>query len=251
VEQDGRAATLSERNHFLIRRLHSLTGIVPVGVFLCFHLLANSTILFGGEHFQESVQRIHLLEPFLEVVEVVLIFIPILFHTLIGFQIIFSGRWNTQQYRYGGNIRYMLQRVTGVIAILFILFHVWQLHWLGAPFGGGAFLLYDNGAPSAAVSTAKAIRGYPDPALWVAPFYALGIVSAVFHFANGIWTALITWGITIGPRSQKLSGRVCVFIGIVLGLVGLGALSGFRRMDVSTADAPTAAQDPATGVGQG
>ena len=39
------------RNHFLIRRLHSLTGIV-FGGYLVIHLLVNATIAQGGVVFQ-------------------------------------------------------------------------------------------------------------------------------------------------------------------------------------------------------
>ncbi len=251
AEHQPQSASLAERNYFLIRRLHSLTGIVPIGVFLCFHLVANSTILFGtgGEHFQQWVERIHLLQPYLFPVEMVFIFIPILFHALLGFTIWFSGRSNVQQYRYGGNIRYMLQRVTGIIAILFILFHVWQMHWLGEPFGGGSFTLHgEGGAAMAAGSTARAIQGLKLDgtsvwgAVWIAPLYTIGTLASVYHLANGIWTALITWGVTIGPRAQALSGRVCIIIGIVFGLFGMGALSEFKRVDVSTLGAQVTSQ---------
>lgn len=250
AERQPHRASLIERNYFLIRRLHSLTGLVPIGVFVCFHLVANSTIMFGtgGQYFQESIERIHLLEPFLFPVEVVFIFIPLLFHVLLGFTIWFSGRSNVGQYRYGGNIRYMLQRVTGMIAAGFILFHVWQMHWLGAPLGGGGFTLHgEGGAAMAAGSTARAIQGLRLDgtrvwaAAWIAPFYAIGTLASVYHLANGVWTALITWGVTISPRAQALSGRVCIIMGLMLGLLGMGALREFRKVDVSTLGAEVTA----------
>lgn len=222
-----------EKHYFLIRRLHSLSGIVPVGVFLCVHLLANASVLAPGAspgaEFQKAVDRIHSLGPLLLPVEIVGIFLPILFHALVGFQIAFTARPNAQQYRYGGNVRYTLQRLTGYVAFVFILYHVWHMHWLGAPIGGGKF------DPHAAPATAAAAI---QAAWWVAPVYALGVLSSVFHFANGIWTALITWGITIRPTSQRASGYVCAVVGVLLAAVGLGALSGFRTMDSKGATQP-------------
>ncbi len=46
------------RHEFLIRRLHSLTGIL-FGAYVCVHLLTNASILAGSEAFQNNVHRIH------------------------------------------------------------------------------------------------------------------------------------------------------------------------------------------------
>ena len=81
-------------------------------------------------------------------------------------------------------------------------------------------------APATAASTAEAIQS----AWWIAPFYFAGVVSTVYHLANGIWTALITWGITIRPRSQQVSGYVFTALGTVLSVVGVAALDGLRAV---------------------
>lgn len=225
---DAPSAAGPNHSYFLLRRLHSLSGLVPIGAFLFIHLLSNATVLSGPEQFQKQVARIHEL-PALVAIEIIFIFIPLLFHSILGFKIwIESSRPNAYQYPYGGNIRYSLQRITGGITFVFILYHLWQMHWTGKPFGGGKFVFNPGDNIDSAVSTARAIQS----ALWVAPFYALGIISSVFHLANGIWTSLITWGITIRPQSQRAAGYACATFGIILGLIGLGALSGFRRMDI-------------------
>ena len=36
-----------DRHHYLLRRLHSLTGIMPIGMFLVMHLTTNSSIVWG------------------------------------------------------------------------------------------------------------------------------------------------------------------------------------------------------------
>ena len=62
------------RHHFLVRRLHSLSGIVPIGVFLCVHLLTNASVLAPGDpgaEFQKAVEKIHALGPMLIPVEIV------------------------------------------------------------------------------------------------------------------------------------------------------------------------------------
>lgn len=243
--QNTEGGRFSQKHYFLIRRLHSLSGLVPIGVFLCMHLLTNASVLAPGEpggEFQRSVERIHALGPLLVPIELLFIFLPLMFHALLGFAIWFTADPNAAQYRYGSNIRYTLQRWTGGIAFVFIMYHVWQMHWFGGPLGGGQFKVHDaTGGPSAAATTATAIQA----AWWIAPWYALGIVASVYHLSNGIWTSLITWGITIRPKTQRAAGYICAGFGVALGLVGLGALTGFKNFGAARA-APRVTQAEGT-----
>lgn len=220
------AGAVGDRYHFLIRRLHSLSGIVPVGVFLCIHLSVNASIVAGQDAFQYAVDQIHKLDNLgiLKAVEVLFIFVPIAFHALLGVVIWLSGHQNMGTYRYCGNVRYTLQRWTGIVAIVFILVHLWQVHWI---IPGGI----DFDAHAAAASTVEALK-----APWAAPVYVIGLLCAVYHLANGIWTFLITWGVTIGPRAQAKSACVCGIIGVVLALFGIGAVVKLKTMDVAAPD---------------
>ncbi|MEM6473785.1 MAG: succinate dehydrogenase, partial [Planctomycetota bacterium] len=47
------------KHEFAIRRIHSLTGIVPLGLYMCVHLTVNSTLINGPETFQAAVFLIH------------------------------------------------------------------------------------------------------------------------------------------------------------------------------------------------
>ena len=122
---------------------------------------------------------------------------------------------------------------------MFIVLHLWHVHWI-IP-GGAEFDAHD-----AARTTVQALGRW-----WAGPVYAIGVLCAVFHLANGIWTFLITWGITIGPRSQTISGRVCLIIGILLGLLGIGALIKIKTMDTSTMTSPSVVQRHTTGFDDG
>lgn len=216
-----------ERHQFLIYRLFSLAGLIPVGAFLAVHLLTNSSILAGddGRTFQSRVDLIHSLGPLLVPIEWAFIFLPMLFHAAVGFVIIANGLPNVGSYPYVGNVRYTLQRATGMIAFAFIVWHVMQLHWLGRPLGGGQF------DPHHAASTAaEALQ----PTL-VSIFYAVGILSTVFHFANGLWTLGITWGLWTSPAAMRRANAVSVVVGLGLAAAGLGALGGFRGLDIAKA----------------
>lgn len=214
-------------NDFVIRRLHSLLGIIPVGAFLAMHLTVNMLIVSNtpeNDYYQQAVDRIHGLGPFLAPTEIVFIFIPLALHAGLGVKIWFEGRSNTRAYPFWGNVRYMLQRTTGLIALVFILVHLWQMHWTGGWLPGG-----DQFDPHAATATAAdALQRY----WWAAPLYAIGVLASVFHFANGIWAFLITWGVTIGPKAQRGAGYVCAGLGVMLALAGLASVRGLMTYPV-------------------
>jgi succinate dehydrogenase / fumarate reductase cytochrome b subunit len=67
-------------------------------------------------------------------------------------------------------------------------------------------------------------------------FYAVCVSALIFHFANGLWTAAITWGLTISRQAQERWGYVCAVIGISLWGAGLTAVAGFTNLDVKKAE---------------
>ncbi|MBI3837882.1 MAG: succinate dehydrogenase [Planctomycetia bacterium] len=221
--------SLLVRHQFLIYRLFSLSGLIPVGAYLVVHLLTNASIINGPMTFQGQVDRIHSLGVVLPLVEWTFIFIPILFHAAVGWMIISGALPNTNSYPYASNIRYTLQRGTGIIAFVFIMVHVAHLHNLiGAPFRGigGAQFDAEHAASSAAIALAP---------LWVLIFYVIGMLSCVYHFANGLWTQGITWGLWTSAAAQRRASYISVVVGIGLAVVGLSALGGMRAVDVEQA----------------
>ena len=129
LELDGVSKqSFLQRHEFWIRRLHSLSGLIPVGAFMVVHLAANASIMNGASAFQNIVYQIHSLGDAILIVEWLFIFLPILFHALLGFVFIFGGHNNTNHYPYRSNFRYRLQRMTGIIAFFFILYHVLHMN---------------------------------------------------------------------------------------------------------------------------
>ena len=64
----------------------------------------------------------------------------------------------------------------------------------------------------------------------------IGVASVVFHWSNGLWTAAISWGITITPAAQKRWGYVCMTLGIVLTVFGGGAILGALQHQITPAE---------------
>jgi len=225
---DSSPQSFLARHDFLIRRLHSLSGLIPVGAYMVVHLVANASVLESPATFQKNVYTIHSLGSLLPLVEWVGIFIPILFHAIIGMVIVAGGMPNSTQYRYGPNYRYVMQRATGMIAFLFIMVHVFHMHgwfhadvWLenvARPLGGAQFRAYN-----AASTAGLALQNLG----WVA-LYLVGMLSCVYHLANGIWTMGITWGVWTSPAAQARASTLCTVFGVLLAVVSLGALFGMR-----------------------
>ncbi|MBP1611412.1 MAG: succinate dehydrogenase subunit, partial [Acidobacteria bacterium] len=73
---------LTDRQYFTLRRLQSLTGVVPVGVFLLEHWFTNAFALGGAAAYNEKVEFLRSL-PYLFLLEVFGIFLPIAFHAVV------------------------------------------------------------------------------------------------------------------------------------------------------------------------
>lgn len=225
------------RHEFLLRRLHSLSGLIPVGAYMCVHLLVNALTMVDVAAFQNAVHQIHALGPVLPLVEWGFIFLPIIFHVAYGFVIMATGSVNTQHYPERSNIRYVLQRVTGMLAFVFIFMHVLHLHgWIHVD----AYLkaIQDWGLARFKPYNASSTLGEAMQANILVPiFYVVGVLSCVFHFANGVWTMGITWGVWVTPSAQKRAGIICALVGVFFTVVGLSAVIG--AMTIVPAEAKT------------
>lgn len=241
------APSFMQKHHFLLRRLHSLTGVVPIGAFLLVHLTTNSSIVWGllsgghdAEHlgvatFQHEVNFIHSL-PFLILIEVFGLWLPIAFHSILGVYYAMSGRNNAASYPYADNWRYTLQRISGYVGVLFIFYHVATLRW-GWTFlvPGGTEWSSEYASSTLAMALQGSAQGLTAAGVAVSIFYMLGVSLLVFHLANGLWTAAITWGLTISQRAQQRWAWVCAALGVALMGMAWSALIGFMTLDVEQA----------------
>src|SRR5579859_6706522 len=111
------------------RRLHSLTGIVPIGAFLIEHILySNAVALNGPRAYADQVKFLGSL-PLVLFLEAFGIWLPIAYHGLYGFYIWYRGESNVSDYPWQGNWLYTAQRWTGAIVFFYIAWHVWHLRF--------------------------------------------------------------------------------------------------------------------------
>lgn len=204
---------------FLLRKLHQLSGIVPLGIFLLGHFFTNSKALGGPEKFNEAVGDIQSI-PYLIFVEVFGIFLPLVYHAVYGIFITWEARPNNLAYPYPRNWFYSIQRITGIVLFFFILFHV-----LNFRFGLVPGLNTEAVAHHADKAFDIVSREFAIP--WVFIIYVIGITATIWHLANGLWLFAVDWGIVIGERAQRLTGYACIAAGVVLLAVGINAAAAF------------------------
>jgi succinate dehydrogenase cytochrome b subunit len=201
---------------FFLRRLHSLTGIIPVGAFLFEHILiSNATAISGPEAYARQVSFLANL-PLVFFLELFGIWLPILFHGLYGFYIWYRGDSNVGEYPWTGNWMYSLQRWTGGIAFVYIVWHTWTMRFTGVD-------LHD----AAMQSFPKVQADVHNPLLFA--FYIVGLIAASWHFAYGIWLFSAKWGIVSGEKAQQRLLRLCMAFFLLMAVVGLASLYTFRN----------------------
>ena len=208
-------------NTFLLRKLHQLTGIVPLGVFYFVHLYTNSTALNGSKVFNDHVGGIHEM-PYLLFIEIGGIFLPLLFHSVYGVLISAEAKPNVMHYGFARNWFYMFQRISGIYLFFFLLFHI-----LNFRFG---LLPGLNMVPVAGnADKAYAIVSGEFQITWVMVVYILGLLATAWHLAYGFFLFAVDLGIVIGERAQKAALYASLAFALLLSIAGINAAIAFVR----------------------
>jgi succinate dehydrogenase / fumarate reductase cytochrome b subunit len=208
-------------NTFILRKLHQLTGIVPLGIFFFVHMFTNSKAMNGEANFVRAVEEIHHL-PYLLFLEIFGIFLPLLFHSVYGVIISAEARPNALNYGYGRNWFYVFQRVTGIYLFFFLLFHILNFRFGLIP---GLNLIPIAGN----ADSAFAIVSSEFQITWVLVVYILGVLATAWHLAYGFFLFAVDWGIVIGQKAQKMTLYASIMLALVLGGVGVNATIAFLR----------------------
>ena len=205
----------------LARRLHSITGVVPVGVFLVFHLLTNATARQGADAYNAMSRKLQSL-PLVILAEILVIAAPLFFHGIYGlFRIATDVTADParpgRRFLAAAQARSALtfaQQLTGVALFAFVLFHLWTARLVQ---------IHDHESLDL-FRLMQAALANP----WIRAAYAIGIVSAAFHLAAGLWTFADTWGFMSTRRVRRLAGFASAAVFLGLAVLGLSTLSAFR-----------------------
>lgn len=194
---------------FVRTRLGSLLAVFPLGVWTVNHLWSNLSAWRGASAWQADVTEYsHPLAFFLSSVVALL---PLGLHVVWGVGRLASTRPNLGRYRYFGNLKYVLQRLSAIGLALFLGAHLWL-----------AMLRprLSNGRPEPFTDIAHEMHHHT-PTLVV---YTLGVLGIAYHLANGLQTFAMGWGLV---SSRRALVKLNVFAGLVfvtLLAMGLGAV---------------------------
>lgn len=207
------------RENFVLHKLHSLTGVVPVGYYLVQHLVLNTFSLAGPAKFNSVIDFFESLPKFLlPLIEAGLIWLPLLFHCVYGLFITDRGKPNyfTTKYKWSQNRMYSLQRISGIFIAVFLAYHVTTTT-------GVKYFYHDAELVKFSAWHDKLSSGW----YLILVVYLLGVLTASYHFSYGIWNFAIRWGLAISQSAQRKIQKFSAFAFVAITLIGWLALVGF------------------------
>src|SRR4029077_14245821 len=162
------ATTTQPDTSYFLRKLHSFTGILPVGAFLAEHFWSNSSALVSAEKYNATSQELQTI-PFRLIVEWGAIFLPMLFHGGYDIYIWLRGKPKVSAYRWVATLLSVTQRSTGLIAFAYIGWHLYTERWLTHGRSTYANVAEDMQNP------------------WYLVFFVAGVLASSFHLGAGVW----------------------------------------------------------------
>ena len=226
-----RITTAMSTRAFYARKLFELSGLVPLGVFLVQHFYENFQVVGpgGAQRFDHIVVELQT-NPAIVYAELAGIGLPILYHAAYGLFVAQMARPNNGEYGYLRNWTYLLQRVSGLLLVGFIGYHVYKTRLYPVVHPEDGLLQHVGGEPL--VSTAYMHRYLGERLLGVRVvwLYLAGVACAVYHLANGLWNLGVHWGLLISRRAQQGAGWLCLGLGAALFYLGARSALTFYLM---------------------
>jgi succinate dehydrogenase / fumarate reductase, cytochrome b subunit len=222
------AVSLTKEN-YVLHRIHSLTGVVPVGYYMVQHLALNTFSIGGAASFNGVIEFFEgIPKHILLAMEIFMIWLPMLFHAVYGVFIAARAENNyfATKYKFAHNRMFWLQRASGLLIFGFLIYHV----------STTTIKKYITNDPEIVKFAAWHEKLHNPIVLLV---YVLSIAAASYHLGYGIWNFCIRWGITISEKAQNRIMKISGVVAVGLTLMGWAALAGFL-FNKPTAEAPKA-----------
>lgn len=204
ASQELNVSKSKARATFYSDRIASILAFAPLGVWTTFHLYDNLAAFQGSQAWEKSVTGHS--SPLALAITSFVVLAPLAWHTFWGIGRIFQTRPNYPRYGYFANLKYIVQRLSAIGLLAFILAHLWM-----------AFLKprFIDGHPEQFADIAHHMRFHP-PTLIV---YVLGVLAVAYHLANGLHSGLMSWGVVTTRRALKRAhGAAIAFFFILLGM---------------------------------
>jgi succinate dehydrogenase / fumarate reductase, cytochrome b subunit len=213
------AAESKSHGNFINERLASALAIAPLGVWTLNHLWNNLAAFQGGPAWQKAVTEYP--HPLAEGITLAIVLLPLVWHTVWGIGRIFQTRPNYPRYGYFANLKFIVQRVSALGLLGFLGAHLWL-----------AFL------------HPRLVEGHVEPFADIAHemhfhrptivVYLLGVLGIAYHFANGLHTALMTWGVASSKASLRKWEILAWGMFLLMLVMGFGAIFALYQAGAQT-----------------
>jgi succinate dehydrogenase / fumarate reductase cytochrome b subunit len=171
-----------------LRKLHSFTGLFPLGAYLLFHAYEHLAIREG----RDAVLA-RLLGTTSWPLEVAGILLPMLVHAALGLHL---ARSPDAAPSYASSTFRSLQRVSGLVVVVFLGLHLVGV-WLPRA-------LADDRPGAAYAAMLEQVGTLP-----MASLYVLGITAVCLHFGQGLAAVFSRYDVLrLTPRGSRLLGAV-------------------------------------------
>jgi succinate dehydrogenase / fumarate reductase cytochrome b subunit len=187
--------------------------MIPVGIFLVYHLYTQLYLHQGAEKYNEQTNAFYN-SPLAIWLLIIFVYMPLFYHSILGAKLSIEAT-PQPSYHYFAHLLYWLQRISGIGVLLFIFAHLYNtqvMPLLNDTYGQHFEHLADGFASAETGWLTKSV-------------YLLGILGATFHFANGINTFCMTWGLALTPRAQLRVRVLSIIVFILLTGVSLYSMS--------------------------
>lgn len=214
----------------MLRRLFSLTGVIPLGAFLVVHVVVNARAVRGEQAFARSADVLaHI--PALPLVELLFVFLPLVLHAAIGLWLVASRQPLSEPSPYPPGLAAAM-RVTGLVALAFLAMHLPELRFRGflrSPTGGEL-------ATRLAEDLSSTWHGLP----WRGAAYLIGSGCVCLHFAVGLWGFFARTRRGADARARRWAGLGLAVVGSAMWLLLVDAVvfhaTGARLVGSPAAD---------------
>jgi len=204
------------------RKLHAAVGLW-LAFFVAVHFVIGLTAV-NPVRYELITGWLHRSPAALPGVVLLLVLLPMLVQAAGGiFLIVKEGvKYDVKRCDRGGNLRYFLQRWSGLAMLAFLLPHIVILRgWAHALVGS---TLSSAGLPESGGFgyTLLALHPWSSAAANSAMIGLLlaGVLGTVFHIANGAWSGFVLWKVVSTDRGKAWLNLASLAAGIALALVG-------------------------------
>jgi succinate dehydrogenase/fumarate reductase cytochrome b subunit len=186
----------------VLRRISSLAGVLPLGAFVLFHLGFQARVLVRGVDWSAT----RLPSTGWLWAQSACVLVPLFAHALIEMFFLRVRTVNVAEYPFSRNWAWLLQRISGFVALAFV---IWHFVVARLPMFRGATEA-DVAVELTATLSATGPLGLP----WAALGHLLGLAAVVYHLFNGIHGFCFTWGIVTSRDAGRRISRVLTLSGV-------------------------------------